>query len=275
LTFANVDIADTVTRWIRFAIYVTNNFAATADDIFNIFEWQSAGAVVEAAISLQITAATGVVEIAVGDGIVASTGWTYVSKGVWHVIEALFTVDVTPGTGDVITLYVDGGQVQTVTGGNVAAAISDGVLGTQNTLATTNAGWILLDEFAFDDTRIGITHRFHTSRMITRSSFVFMGPGRIENMKILDGGSGDVVVQLFDTDVYSASLTPVWTDRTNSANTNVDAADVPVDFSRGCLAILSGTLPGAIMHIGSAVAWGSDGAIRSYAARRTEAPGGI
>lgn len=275
VTEGDMNIADTATAWVRFALYVSTDFAATADDIFNIFEWQQAGGTVEAAISLQITAATDLIGIGIVDGTEASTFSGNIIKGAWHVIEARFTVDVTPGTGTVLELYVDGARVQTDNGGNQAAAIGQGVLGTQNTLATTDTGYLLFDEFAFDDTRLGITHRFHTHRLITTSSFLFVGPGRIDNAKLLDGGSGDVTLELYDTDVYNSSLTPVFLDRTAAANTNVDAADVPVDFSRGCLAILGGTLPGAVLTIGAGVGWGSDGAIRNYALRRKPAVGGL
>lgn len=275
VTEGDIDIADTATRWIRFALYVSRDFAATADDIFNIFEWQSSGATVEACISLQVTAATDEVEIAIADGTEASSGFTSLSKGVWHVIEALFTVDVTPGTGDVLELYVDGAQVQRVTGGAVAAAIGTGVLGTQGTLATTNAGYLLFDAFAFDDTRLALPQRWTTHRLFTTSAFAFVGPGCVENVKLLDGGSGDVICELYDTDVYNSSLTPIWRDRTSSANATSDAADVPIAFQRGCLVRLSGTLPGAILEIGRAVCWGSDGAVRSYGLRRTATPGNL
>src|SRR3990167_1649169 len=270
LTEGDMNIADGSTAWVRFAMYISKDFAATANDIFNIFEWQSAGATVEAVISLQITATTDLVEIAAADGTEASTGWTYLSKGVWHVIEAMLTVST--GSAGVLDLYVDGERVQNLASQDHAGAITDGIFGTQGTLSTTNAGYLLFDEFAFDDTRLALTQRFHTHRLITRSSFLFMGPGKILNVKIVDGGGGDVIVQLYDTDVYNASLTPIWTDRTNTANTNVDAADVPIEFNRGCLALLSGTLTGAILNIGRAVGWGSDGAIRTYAVNRKAAP---
>ena len=271
----DIDIADTVTRWVGFALYISTDFAATADDIFNIFEWHSAGPVIEASISLQITAATDLVDIGIGEGVVAST-FNSITKGVWHYIEALFTVDVTPGTGDVLTLYVDGAQYQTVTGGNVAAAISQGALGTQDTLSTTNAGYLLFDEFVFDDTRPGITHRWATHRVITASSFLFVGSGQLDNVKILDGGSGDVILELYDTDVYNASLEPRWRGRTTTANVDVDAADVPIEFTRGCLArFVAGTLPGGQFAIGRAVGWGSDGAVRTYASKRIPAPGNL
>lgn len=276
LTEGDIDIADTVTRWIRFAMFVSADFGATADDIFNIFEWQQApGGTVEAVISLRVTAATGNVDIAIADGTEAATGFTSLQKGVWHVIEALFTVDVAPGANGVLELYVDGSLVQRETGHNQAAAIGQGVLGTQNTLATTNAGFLLFDEFAFDDGRLGITHRFAEHRIIGTSSFLFVGTGKLGNIKILDGGGGNVILELYDTDVYNASLTPLWRGRTSTANIDFDAADVPVNFTRGCLGVLSGTTPGAQFQIMRATGWGSDGAVRTHASKRVAGVGGI
>lgn len=272
VTAAAIDIADTVTRHTRFALFISPDFAATANDIFNIFEWQGTADAVESAISLQIVAATDAVTIAVGDGAAAASGFTPLSKGVWHIIEALFTVG-TGGAG-VLTLFVDGAQVQTATSLTTNTAILQGTLGVQDALATTT-GYLLFDEFAFDDTRLALPHRFATHRLLSRSAFMFVGPGRIDNIKLLDGGSGDVTLELYDTDVYTASMTPIFRDRTATANVNVDAADVPIDFVRGCLAVLGGTLPGAVLSVCKAVGWGSDGAIRSYASRRVAGVGGL
>lgn len=268
LTEGDIDIADAATRWVRFALFISTNFAATADDTFNIFEFQQAGGTVEASVGLRITGATDAVEIGIGDG-TAPTDFVSIGKGAWHVIEVRMLVST--GTAGTLTLWVDGGQAVALTGLTHAAGVGQGVLGTQDTLATTNAGYLLFDEFAFDDTRLAITHRFAKSRLITTSSFLFMGPGRIDNVKLLDGGSNNVTCELYDTDIYNASLEPVWRDRTATANVTQDAADVPIGpFSRGCLAILGGTSPGAIMAVGHAVGWGSDGAVKGYAARRRE-----
>lgn len=269
----DMNVAAGVTGWTRFMLYVSTDFAATADDIFNIFELQ-AGGTVEGAISLQITGATDLVEIGIGET-AASTFNSYVSKGVWHQVELRALVDSGGGNDGVLELFLDGASIQTVSTLD-QGAITDGVLGTQNTLSTTDAGYLLFDEFAFDNTRLFIPHRFATHRVILDDAFLFVGPGRIDNVKILDGGSGDVILDLYDTDVYAASLQPIWHGRTATANVDVDAADVPIDVTRGCLArFTAGTLPGAQFAIGSAVGWGSDGALRSYAASRKLAPANL
>ena len=196
----DLNIADAATRYVRFYLYIHKDFAAASNDILNIFEWQKTDNTVEAAISLQITAATDLVGIAIADGTAASSGFTDIKKGVWHAIEALFTVDVTPGTDGVLTLFVGDDQLQTVTGHNQSAAITHGVLGTQNTLSTT-AGVLLFDQFIFDDGQIyPFKRRYVENVLVTKDQHVFVGNGRIENITLLSGGGADNVVKIFDTD---------------------------------------------------------------------------
>lgn len=274
LSEADIDAAASATIWTRFMLYVSTNFAATADDIFNIYELQSAGAVVEGAISLRITGATDVVEIGIGET-EAATFPAVVTKGEWHQIELRALIDSGVPNDGVLELFLDGASIQTISSLD-QAAITDGVLGTQNTLATTDTGFLLFDEFVADNTRAAITQRFHTHRIIGDDAFLFVGSGQLDNIKILDGGSGDVIMELYDTDVYTASLEPKWRGRTTTANVDVDAADVPIMFQRGCLARFpAGTLPGGQFAIGRAVAWGSDGAIRTHASKRQAGPGGL
>lgn len=256
------------TAWVRFGLFVSDDFAATADDIFNIFEIQETGNAVETAISLRITAATDLVEIGIGET-AASTFSSTVQKGVWHVVECTFTVDSGGGNDGTAQLYMDGKATGSALATLDQGAITHGVLGTKNTLATTTGGFLLFDEFAFDDTRISISHRFAEHRTIAASSFLFVGAGTIGNVKLIDTGGGDVVLELYDVDEYSVSSEPRWFGQTVTANVDVDAADVPIEFTRGCLAVLSGTLPAAQFQISRAAGWGSDGAVRTHAAKRT------
>ena len=268
----DINIAAAGTGWTRFMLYVSTDFAATANDIFNIFELQASGTV-EGAISLQITAATDLVEIGIGE-LAAATFPAEVSKGVWHQIELRALIDDIASNNGVLELFLDGVSIQTVSSLD-QAAITDGVLGTKNTLSTTDTGFLLFDEFVFDDTRAAITHRFATHRIVGADAFLFVGAGQLDNVKILNGGGTDSTLELYDTDIYNASLRPLWRGTAPTANVDTDAADVPVVFTRGCLARLAGTLTGAQFSIGRAVGWGSDGAIRNYAARRISSVGGL
>ena len=266
----DLNIADTATAWVRFYLFVDKGFAATADDIFNIFEWQSTSNVIEAAISMRITAATDIVDLSIADGVVASSGFVPISKGVWHAIEALFTVDVAAGTDGVLELYVDGTQTVRTTGHNVSLAISHGVLGTQDTEATTT-GTLLFDQFVFDDLQIyPFKRRYVENILVTKDQHIFVGNGRIDNITLLSGGTADNVVKIHDTDVADTNdASNIVAELKNTAGSEtVDPAGMPVRVTRGAYITMTGDEPRALVQIGAAQGWGSEGAIRNYAAKR-------
>ncbi len=268
-----MNIADAGTEWARFYLYIHENFAATADDIFNIFEWQSTSDVVEACISLQITAATDLVGIAIADGTEASSGFVILPKNQWLAIEALFTVDVTPGTDGVLTLFVDGSQTQTVTGHNQSLAITHGVLGTQNTAATTT-GVLLFDQFIFDDLQVyPFARRFQENVLVTKDQHVFLGPGMINNVTLLGPDNADGILTIYDTDDANTNdASNIIAELRNTAGDEVvDPAGMPARVTRGAYVTLSGTGtrgPRGLVQIGAATGWGSDGAIRNFARNR-------
>ena len=78
-------------------------------------------------------------------------------------------------------------------------------------------------------------------------------------------------MRLFDTDVADTndSFNVKAVLQNTAAGETVDPAGMPVTFTRGCFVELSGTqVNEAIVMIGHAVGYGSDGAIRNYALRR-------
>lgn len=158
VTEGDLDIADTVSRWTRFYLYVGANVDATADDTWNIFELQAA-ATVERVVGLRYTAATDVLDIGVGK-VAPTVFYTLPAKGRWYCVELMADIE-TNATG-VGTLYIDGTQVATITS-LTDIAVTTGVLGTKNTLSTTT-GTLLYDEFVFDDLRV-----YPISRQIGRA----------------------------------------------------------------------------------------------------------
>lgn len=272
LTEGDIDIADAATRYFRWYMYVSNNFTATADDTFNIFELQQVGGTVEQSVGMRVTAATNVLEIGIGDG-TAPTSFAAFPRGRWVCVELLSTISTT-GSG-AMTLFLDETSVIALTGQTQAAAVGQGVLGTQDTLSTTT-GVILLDQFVMDDARIyGLPIRYPEDLFITKTCHVFVGQGKIENVTLLSGGAADNVLQVFDTDVNNTN----HVGRTKlelkniAANETVDPAGVPVLVQRGAYVVLSGTNPRAIVKIGSAQGYFGEGRIRQHAAARIAAPG--
>lgn len=275
LTEGDMDIADAGTGYFRWYMYISSNFTATANDVFNIFELQQAGGTVEMSVSMQITASSNLLEIGFGDGVAQSSFVTYPARGRWCCIELLATVS-TGGSG-VATLFLDGTQVQTSTTLTQAAAVGQCVLGTQNTLSTTT-GVIYLDQFVMDDARIyPISVRFPHEVLLTKSGHVFVGSGTVENVSLLSGAGTDCVLSIFDTDVGNTNdASNVRVELKNTANNElVDPAGTPLTFQRGCYVSLSGTNPRALVKIGWAQGYWSDGRIKQHGEKRRAAPGGF
>ncbi len=272
VTEGDLNIADNATAFLRFYLFISKDFAATADDIFNIFEWQQAGGTVEAVISLQITAATDAVDIAIADGTEASSNFVGISKGVWHCIEGKMKADLDDaGTLDLI---IDGGTVTSLSSLDNAAAIGTGVLGPQNMLATTT-GTLLFDEFVFDEGQIfPMQRRYPQIQTLLKTGHAFVGPGRIDNVTLVSGDtSTDFKVKLWDTDTANTNDdTAIKAELSNTAGGEiVDPAGMPVEIVKGAYFAITGTSedfgPRAVVQIGRAVAY-SPGAIKTYASKR-------
>ncbi len=266
----DLNIAAAGTESVRFYMFIDKNFAATSDDIFNIFEWQSTSNVVEAVISLQITAATDVVEITIADGTEGSTNFNEITKGVWHCIEAT-VLAATDSTGT-LDLFVDGGIYQAQQASvDFSLAITHGLLGTQNTLSTTT-GTILFDQFVFDDGRIfPFQRRFVENVLVTKDQHLFVGNGMIENVTLMSRAGTDSVITIYDTDDANTNdASNIVAELKNTANNEVvDPAGMPVRVTRGAYIVMTGADTRALVKIGAAQGWGSAGAIRNYASRRS------
>lgn len=263
----DLNIADTATGWTRF--YLWHDLKATVTDTFNIYELQAGTSDIEAAIGLRITATTNAVEIGTGKLTATTFGSPLILPRRWYAIE--LEANIEDGAAGVTTVYVDQAQYATVTGLTQAPSIQ-GTLGVNDALATTT-GTILFDQFIFDDARVyPFERRWTENVLVTKDQHVLIGPGRINNITLMDGGTGDSVVSIFDTDeadVLDASNFVV--ELKSTANDEVvDPAGMPVDVERGAYVTLSGTAPRALVQIGRARCWGSEGSIRNYAHARKQ-----
>lgn len=264
----DIDIADTVTRYSSFMLYIHTNVAATADDTWNIYEVQGTANAVENAIGFRCTAASQLLEIGVGQ--TAPTVFYPINRGKWYHIE-LVSVIQTGGTGTA-TLWVDGAAVATVDT-LTNTPVLRGVLGTQNTLATTT-GTLLFSQFRFDDGQLyPPRERFPDTMRLTKTRNAFVGPGWIEMASLLsENGTMDV----YDTD--TANINDLQSKKIElTTSGNFISHDLPVFFQRGCYVVLAGTNPvGEIKlvrepqgrGIYGPTAYGSKGAIRTYGQKR-------
>jgi hypothetical protein len=269
----DIDIADAGTAYTRFYLFASSDVTASADDTFNIYELQQAAGTNEMVLGMRITAATNLLEIGIGDA-AAPTSFVTFPRNRWVNVELL----ATPSTGGagVLTLFLDELQVATLTSLTQAAAIGRGVLGTQDTLSTTT-GTLYFDQFIFDDLRIyGIPIRYPEELYMTKTGHAFVGAGKVINASLLSGGGTDNVLQIFDTDVNNTNhMGRMKLELKNVANNDiVDPAGVPLTVQRGCYVVLTGTGPArAMIQIGSAQGYYSQGRIKQHGAKRIPTPG--
>lgn len=273
LVEGDVDIADGATAYFRWYLFAASDFTAIADDTFSIFELQQAGgATTEMTVGMRVTAATNALDIGIGDG-TAPTSFVTFPRNKWVCVEILATVS-TVGAG-VLTLFLDELQVATLTTLTQAAAVGTCEFGTKLTLSTTT-GSLYFDQFVMDDGRVfGLPIRYPEQLYLTKTGHAFVGAGTIENASLLSGAGTDCVLQIFDTDVNNTNHTGRMKLELKNVTNNdiVDPAGVPVLVQRGCYVVLTGTTPRAMISIGAAQGYYSQGRIKQHAVKRIPAPG--
>lgn len=268
----DIDIADGATRYLRFYLFLGKDLRCTADDTFPIFEHQGTANAVEASLGLRMTASTGTVEIGVGFTVPTVFAASALQRGRWYCVELLTTIST--GVSGLSTLFLDGSQVATITD-LTNTAVLRGVLGSQDTTATT-LGHIFIDQFAFDDTRLSpITDRYPEALMMTKSTHIAVGETEILNLTLIPGSGTNCVVKLYDTDVaYTAdeNNSPAMLMNLTASEPPIDLADVPMTFKRGAYAEISGTGTRVLSRIGRSMGYGSVGRIRDYGNKRKNHP---
>lgn len=266
------------TVWCRFYVWFGAKRGETvvmADtDIFSILQLWSSTNTVEGSIGIQYTTANGyrfcVSELASG----ASGTFVPCELNKWHCVELKALVDSGVGNDGTLDLYIDGMHATQITGLD-QGAITSAVMGALNIDAGTTRGVLLFDELVVDDAQVyPFAERFPTEILVTASEHVFVGPGCVANVSLLSGGATDNVVSVFDTDTaQSLDASNLKVELKNTvASELVDPAGMPVEIIRGCYVKLAGTNPRALVSIGRAQAYHSDGAVRNYGLRRLPHP---
>lgn len=261
------DIALDGTQYFRWMMWVDPDLTMADADEFAIFKLQSTGPVDEVVCVINFTDANG---LRIGVGETGGTQFLPLPTGKWVAVEIFANIDA--GTNDgTIDLWLDGAQATQVTG-LTQAAIIQGRLGAMDIDAGTTEGVLLFDSVISDDAQIypPVT-RFPRELLLTASGHAFVGNGKICNVTLLSGGAADNVVSLFDTDLANTNdASNILLELKNTAaSETVDPAGVPVRFTRGCYVSMSGTNPRALLQIDRANGYGSEGAIRAYARKRT------
>ncbi len=275
LTENSIDIAAAGTAHVAFNVWFSDDFDATADDTVHLFELQGAANAIQGVVGFRYVAATDIINIGIGELAPTSFSALEIKKGKWYTLELAVTLDDGGSNDGTLDIYIteDRSPYQTtVSASQVASldqiAVTHGVLGIQNHLATTT-GTILFDRFVVDDARIyPQTDRFKETVTLTQSSHVFVGPGTVCNATLLSGAGTDNILQIYDTNTADTTdASNVALELKNTANNEtVDPAGVPVDIIRGCYVSLTGTNPRAKIEFKTAM--NSVANIRRYGVRR-------
>ena len=243
LTEGDINYAANATGGIRFTICFLNDFAATANDTFSVFELQGAAAAIQLSIGFRIVASSGLIEVGAGKAAPTSFGGV-IERGKHYTIEADINIDDGGSNDGTCNIYITkeneapGDAVVALTGLD-QVAVTDGVLGIQDHLATTT-GHIIISDFTADDTRLYPRKRFALDPAITKTAHLFIGRGCIDAATILSTTSADAL-ELWDSDAADSNLDKGYVVRLeNGANSSGTG---PFFFQKGCYAVLSGTNP--------------------------------
>lgn len=235
-----IAVAASTAGYIRFYLYVSDLVMATSD-VFNILIVQSVGPADELLVRLINTAGT--ILLSAGDGTTFRT--VALVQNRWHAIELAFNTG--SGVNATMDFFVNNVQIGAQITSITMAAVTQIRLGAMGLDAGTTAGRLLLDEFVMDGARIyPLDGRFPTTRYLTQTSHIILGPGQLEDVYLLDGGSSDTTLSLYDTD--SADLSAgliVPTLQLTSGYRSGDPYLSTATFKRGVYAVLGGTDPQA------------------------------
>lgn len=263
--------AGTEDIYIRLKFWLSKDAAMSNNDVFELIGLWSSTNTHEAVAAIKYTTAAGW-EIGIGE--TAPTSLKPLTLGKWHDFEMY--VDVAGTGAGTIDAWLDGNALTQV-GSLTQADITSGIVGANPGAAfTPTAGTLLIDQIVASQTdntsaRIGSGgDRFPESLLVQSTSHAFVGPGIVDNVSLLAGNGTDCVLTLYDTDRADTTNTaPRLILRNLTANEGpIDPAGMPLTFTRGCYVHLAGTNPQGIIQIRRASGYGSEGAIRNYAARR-------
>lgn len=259
-------VAGAATRYVRFYLYV-QDLVMAANDRFTVFQLQSAGPISEAVVDIRNTG--GVIELLLAEtGAAATVRATQLRQNQWHAVELRALIDSGAGNDGVLEFFVDGRPVGTTITALDQEAIAQLRWGAMGIDATTTAGHLLLDELVVDDMRIyPLDGRYPTTRHLTQTAHVAVGPGMIEDVYLLDAGSADARMELYDSDNADPSAGLILAPFTLTSGYRQDEKFTSVGtFARGVYAVLSGTNPQGFITLKHGVM--SVGGVRDVATRR-------
>lgn len=233
------------TVWLRFYFLVTPDLVMASGDRFTIAALQSTGGVDEAVVCIRNNG--GVLEVLGAEtSATATIRACSLTTGVWHLAELGVVVDSGGGNGQV-SFFMDGYQVGATITTLTQAAIAQLRLGVMGIDAGTTNGHILFDQVAGFSARIGgFKSRWEEVMQVTKTGFIALGPGKLEEYILSPGNATDCRMAVYDMDKLPllAGTEPLGPPLANSFAFEVATFPYnPRYFARGVYVTLSGTQP--------------------------------
>ena len=215
---------------------------------------QNNSAVVEGGLILAKEDDRIVLKVATGS-LTSGVPYVEVPIGEWFCVEVAYAIDSGGGNDGSVTVYTKNARLallsldqQAIAGARFGAMSQSGDL----------KGMLYFDQIVCDDARLYPLAGPDASRLdnetvlVTQSGFAFAGAGEVLQVQLIDGGSGDSRVKLYDADcpLYPEHAKKEDLRATAASETKVNQAG-PIKFTKGCYVKLEGTNPQALVRLGT------------------------
>ncbi len=274
----DINITDGQTIWCRFNLFLGNDLITTGiADVMSLIQFQKVDNVSVFAWGIRIAASSATTADWSAGTTVPSFHTAGVVKGKWLTVDMKINVQTAAASGELESYVTEEGQepsstvTRSLTGVQASGAVTHIIIGPQDKLTATS-GTILIDNFIATvnggSRFFPEKNRFSTTKVLTKSGHVFVGPGTIKRLTAVDTGTGDVVVEIFDTDTAQAYMSNKKVTLAPLTSETITMND-SIEVIRGCYVQIAGTDPEATLEFNRAPNWFSDGNIRQYAHRRS------
>ena len=276
LAEADINIADTATSHFSFDMLIASDFTGTANDTIPILELLGTGPATVVALGIIYTTATDVITLGCGSATTGATpstaGTLQLKRNTWYTIEMTANIE-TNSTGTIDVFITKAGDDANLTADIALTsqdhiAVEDGLFGVQDQ-ETTTTGTILFDNFIQDDARIFAKQRYPLVKLLTKTEHVFVGPGWIEDIRLLSSANTNNALTVFDTDeAYTSDASNIVAEIKNTINSETVPLHDRVYVRKGAYVQLAGTQPRATLRVGIVPTY-NDAAVRNLGLRRT------
>jgi hypothetical protein len=172
---------------------------------------------------------------------------TPIARGIKHCNEATWTVDQGAQNDGVLQVWFNSTVLRLT---NLdQGAITHAPYGIRNQTGV-GKGHFLLDDIIVDGSRL-FPRQHGAAKVFTKSGWAFVGPGEVEQVRLIDGGSGNTSVKIYDTGRINYAEHDLVEHLAVTTSQKLAATERPFQVHNGCYVKLGGTDPQALVRCGA------------------------